>query len=436
MNGIPAMWQNLYVQRLKTDINLWIERGWVTPANAEAILRQASTGVRARSMASVLAILGVVLIGFAAMSFVAANWNEISKLTKLVMIFAAMWAGYGAALLADRRNKPNFAQAALLLGLLFFGAAIMLIAQIYHIQSDDPGGILAWCLAALFAAALLPSRPALALGFLLAGVWTAFTHDLDTNAVHWTFLLVWIPAMWLTLALSWTPAIHLGLLALVFWLGINATAFTQVFDLNNAGLLGAFGLMALALWLKGIALSKSMARLGTIMEHYGIVLAFVLLWVLQYADSFHDSGRPNVWLLSFLLLSLGGLTLWARRNAQLQLRDLAAMALMALVFVGRPLFVDHGGLWPWLNVGLILGLSAWLISYGAHRESRMTVNLGFIAFGGETLYVYFEALGTLLGTAAFFLLGGVLLIAGSLIMERMRRRIVGTVGHDASGEAK
>lgn len=430
------MWQTLYVQRLKTDIDLWIERGWVTPANAEAILRQASTGVRSRSMASILAILGVVLIGFAAMSFVAANWDEISKLTKLVMIFAAMWVGYGVAIYANRRNQPNFAQAALLLGLLFFGAAIMLIAQIYHIQTDDPGGILAWCLAALFAAAILPSRPALALGFLLAGIWTAFTHNLDPNAIHWSFLIVWIPAMWLTLALSWTPAIHLGLLALVFWLGINATAFTQVFDLNNASLLGAFGLMALALWLKGVALTKNMARLGTIMEHYGIVLAFALLWVMQYAGTFHDSGRPDFWLLSVLLLSLAGLTMWARRSAHLQPRDLAAMGLIALVFICRPLFAGDGGLWPWINVGLILGLSAWLISYGSHRESRMTVNLGFIAFGGETLYVYFEALGSLLGTAAFFLLGGVLLIAGSLLMERMRRRIVGSVGQDASGEAK
>lgn len=430
------MWQNLYVQRLKTDINIWIERGWVTPANAEAILRQASTSVRSRSMASILAILGVVLIGFAAMSFVAANWNEISKLTKLTMIFAAMWAGYGAAIIADRNNQPNFAQAALLLALLFFGAAIMLIAQIYHIQTDDPGGILAWCLVALFAAAILPSRPALALAFLLAGVWAAFTHNLDTNAVHWTFLLVWAPAMWLVLALSWTPAIHLALLALVFWLGINATAFTQVFDLNNASLLGAFGLLALALWLKGVALTKTMARLGTIMEHYGIVLAFALLWVLQYAVSFHDSGRPNILLLGFLLLSLGGLAIWARRNVHLQPRDLIAMGLIALVFICRPFIAGDTGLWPWLNVGLILGLSAWLISYGSHRESRMTVNLGFIAFGGETLYAYFETLGSLLGTAAFFLLGGVLLIAGSLIMERMRRRIVGAVGHDTSGEAK
>lgn len=431
------MWQNLYVQRLKSDIDLWIERGWVTPANAEAILKQANLGTKSRSMASILAILGVVLIGFAAMSFVAANWNDISKLTKLVLIFAAMWAGYGAAIYAERRNQHNFAQAALLLGLLFFGAGIMLVAQIYHIQTNDPGGVLAWCLAALFAAATLPSRPALALGFLLAGVWTAFAHNFNSDAVHWSFLVVWVPAMWLTLTLSWTPAIHLGLLALIFWLGINGTAFTNSFGIDNASLLGAFGLLALGLWLKGVALSKSMARLGNIMEHYGIVSAFVLLWILQYAPDFHSDGHPSFLLIIVLLLSLAGLAWWAMQAASLQTRDLAAIGLIALVFTLRPFMPDHSALGPWLYVALILGLSAWLISYGSHRESRMTVNLGFVAFGGEALYVYFEALGSLLGTAAFFLLGGILLIAGSLIMERMRRRIVDAVGAtDKTGASK
>jgi len=86
------MWQRAYLHRLKSDIDLWIERGWVTPASAEAILKSAEDRPSTRRMPAILAMLGAVLIGFAVMSFVAANWAEISKLVKLVMIFGAMWA--------------------------------------------------------------------------------------------------------------------------------------------------------------------------------------------------------------------------------------------------------------------------------------------------------------------------------------------------------
>src|SRR3989338_3042255 len=195
------MWQRAYLHRLKSDIDLWIERGWVTPASAEAILKSAQQRPSARRMPAILAMLGAVLIGFAVMSFVAANWAEISKLAKLVMIFGAMWVAWIAAIPLERRGHPAFAQAAVLIGLGLFGGGIMLIAQIYHIVTDDPGGVLAWCIASLAAAWLLPSRPALALGILLAVVWTGFTLSLQETTPHWAFWLPWAAALALSLRL-------------------------------------------------------------------------------------------------------------------------------------------------------------------------------------------------------------------------------------------
>src|SRR5690606_38865671 len=97
-----------YLHKLKSDLDLWIERGWVTPANAELILKSAGERPSARRMPAILAILGAVLIGFAVMSFVAANWAEIPKLAKLVMIFGAMWAAWLAAIPLERRGHPAF----------------------------------------------------------------------------------------------------------------------------------------------------------------------------------------------------------------------------------------------------------------------------------------------------------------------------------------
>ena len=81
---------------------------------------------------------------------------------------------------------------------------------------------------------------------------------------------------------------------------------------------------------------------------------------------------------------------------------------------------------------LFLALSAWLVSYGTAHDFRFAVNFGFVAFGAEVLWLYFETMGTLLDTAIFFALGGILLIAGSVVMERMRRRLVAQVEGDAA----
>lgn len=432
------MWQRAYLTRLKRDLDLWIERGWVTAANAEAILASASEpGAATRRMPAMLAILGAVLIGFAVMSFVAANWQDISKLTKLILIFAAMWGTYVAAFALQKRGHPAFAQAAVLIGLGLFGAGIMLIAQIYHIVTDDPGGVLAWCVAALATAWLLPSRPALALGILLAVIWTWFAIDMNDATPHWAFWVAWAASAALALRLSWPPAFHLVLIAGFLWQAINAEAILDVTGFSPTQFAILVILEALALWMAALAFSGRSARLAAVAEGYGIVVAFALVGILQTDPGSGEhaaagaSGTVFITAAVVLLAALGGLA--AMRDG-LPARHLAGVAAMAALAIAYPfLSVTNAALVPWAYAAAILALAAWLVSYGAARGSRFAVNFGFVVFAAEVLWLYFETLGTLLDTAIFFALGGVLLIVGSVVFERMRRRIVRTTAE--GGEA-
>lgn len=421
------MWQRVYLQRLKHDLDLWIERGWVTAANAEAILQSAAEPAATRRMPAILAILGAVLIGFAVMSFVAANWAEIPKLAKLVMIFGAMWAAYGAAFILQRRGHPAFAQAALLIGLGLFGGGIMLIAQIYHIVTDDPAGVLAWCMAALASAWLLSSRPALALGILLAVVWTWFVTQQAGDTPHWTFWLAWVAALVLSLRLAWAPGLHLSLIAGFIWQGMNAEAIIHSYGIGETQLVTIILLEALALWVAAIVFAARGPRFASIVEGYGIVVAFAIFWIFQLApadDNLPTSVVGSVVLAVFAAL-VAVLAALAVTRQLLDLRDLAGIAALALLALVFPLLRSGSpDLVPWLYAGAFLALAAWLVSYGTGRNRRLAVNLGFIAFAVEVLYLYFETLGDLLDTALFFALGGILLIVGSLVMERMRRRFV------------
>ncbi len=425
------MWQRVYLQRLKRDMELWIERGWVTPANAQAILASSSGDATIRRIPQMLALLGAVLIGFAAMSFVAANWSEIPKLVKLALLFAALWTAWGAAFLLERRGHPAFAEAAVVAGLALFGGNIMLIAQIYHVDAGAPGWVLLWSVISLAAAWALPSRAALAIGILLAIIWSAWSPPALSHP-HWAFFLPWALALILTIRFSWLPGFHLAILTAWVWAGLNAEPLAASIGCGRGDLAVIFVLAALLLWLVGMRVSERSLRFGSVLEGYGIVISFALIWILQAAPAESHAG------LFWLVLTLAGLAAIAAiayrglNAGRLSVRDLIGIGALALGAALYPLFAASAGTVAWVYAGLFIALSVWLVAFGTGRNNRFALNAGFVAFAIEVLYLYFQTLGTLLGTAAFFALGGIILIAGSLLMARIRRRVVASVDEGKS----
>lgn len=426
------MWQRLYLQRLKRDLEIWIERGWVTPKNAQSILASADGETTQRRIPQLLALLGAVLMGFAAMSFVAANWAELSKIVKLVLLVGAMWAAYGAAFLLERRNHPAFAQAAVTGGLALFGANIALIAQIYHISSNDPGWLLVWCLAALATAWALPSRPALALSLLLASLWSSWIPPVSGHA-HWGFFLPWAAALLLTIRLSWLSGFHLAILTAYVWAALNAEPLAANLGCGRGEIAALYILLSIGLWLAANRISARSLRFGGALEGYGIVVSFALLWVLQAMPP--ESNGSWLWIVVAVVLGGAAAALAYREilASRLSARDaagLGALALSAILY--SPLAHALPAAVPWLYAALFLALAAWLVAYGTNRHNRFALNAGFAAFAAEVLYLYFETLGSLLGTAAFFALGGVILIAGSLVLARVRKHVVNASTEGAS----
>jgi uncharacterized membrane protein len=79
---------------------------------------------------------------------------------------------------------------------------------------------------------------------------------------------------------------------------------------------------------------------------------------------------------------------------------------------------------PYLICTLIVIL--WSLSRGARLDDRFVVNWSVVAFGGWVLYTYFELFAGLLDQAVFFTVGGVLLIVLALVLNPLRRSLVGT----------
>lgn len=354
-----------YAKRLDRDLVRWREAGWITSDGETSIRRDvAATGGSKLDLAAALGILGAVLIGFGAMSFVAAHWSEMPRLFRLALIFGALFASYGIAGVLFERKHPTFAHAAVLVGVSIFGAGIMLIAQMFHIEGHPPDAVLTWALGALAAGVILKSNPALAVAMLLVCLWSGW-ETTDTGWTHWPFLWGWAAVTAAIAWQRWGAGLHLAAVAMALW--IVSLGYT-LFDGNGHGIVVGLGLLIAAAGVAAPIVDERFSGWSTSIIAYGMSIAYAGLFALQFVKTL-----PLDYFILLAILSL------------------------ALVLGG-------------VALGLKLGSPALLW-------------LGYAGFSIEVLGIYFQTVGTLLGSSLFFLSAGVLVILLSVVAYRLHARV-------------
>lgn len=352
-----------YRKRIERDLVRWREAGWVTPEGETAIRREVTASGYHLGLANSLAILASVLIGFAVMSFVAANWQEMPRLFRVGMLVAALWGSYVTAAMMAQRNMMGFAHAAILLGVGIFGGSIMLISQMYHMDGNIADFLLVWAAGAFLAGLLLRSNPSLAFAMVLFVIW-GITEALRLERVFWLFLLPWALVSAAFYWQRWRPGLHLSGLALS---GFLISLGYRLFDGHAHGLVVALGLGVAAVGIVGERLKPELPALWQGVLNYGLVIAFAGLLALQFNE------RPE--LDVFILLAV-----------------------------------------------LAIALSIAAISWGLHTDNRAALWFGYVAFSIEILSIYSKTIGTLLDTSLFFLVAGVIVAGLAALAYRIHAR--------------
>lgn len=440
----------LYKRRLEADLRTWRERGWVTQESAQAILDTVKVDGGPRT-AIVIGFLGAILIAFAAIAFVAANWSEIARPLRLAILVGGMAVCYGSAVLFDRARHPWFSDAAIFAGAALFGAAIMLVAQSYHISGDYPDALLIWGAGAFFAAVLGPSRAALALALVVLGLWSWYEMIEFGWIVHWPFLIPLALMAVVVGAWAWRPGMHLVVLALSGWIVVVVFQLADATDLTFATAVGLCTAAALAMFGTGRFITAradwaKTGQFGAVLSTYGLFGFLALLILLQFA--LRDGPTPDIGdermalIAAVVVAAIGSLLLAAAASGLRGIAlDAAVPILAAIGAAGLTLaaanstdFANSLTLQVLLGI-LVIAASVWAAAYGTRRHSRSAATFGLLAFAGEVLYLYFVTFGTLLDTALFFLVGGLLLIGLAAILVRLQRRLSPPIqGEPAQGE--
>lgn len=363
---------SLYLSRLDRDLRRWQSMGFVTEAGAAAIRGDAAARSKGIGAAQVFAVLGAVLFGFAVMSFVAANWSAMSKLARLALLLGTLWACYAGAAVLMARQMAVFAHAAILGGIAVYGASIMLIAQMYHMEGNPPDAVLLWALGSLVAALLTRSRPALAATFVLVVVWTFYERMLSEN-LHLAFLVPWGAAAGLAYVMNWRPGLHLAAVSLVLWL-IPLGYF--VLDLHAHWIAVALGLAAAVATSAGARQIDAVAPISSAAFGYAVATAFAAMFILQFVDEHFTRTR-------------------------LDPTGLRTLILLAV-----------------LSLGLLLGAMVW----GIHTGNRATLWLAYAGFAVEIFALYIKTFGDLLNTSLFFLLAAIIVSGLAWLAYRLHNR--------------
>jgi len=366
-----------YATKVKRDIARWLEAGMIDAATATTLRQDVErTAGRGISFGSVLAMMAASLFGAAILLVVAANWDAIPRLVRVGLLFAIIIAGYVGGALLKRQGRDGAAQAAWVVAAVSFGASIALIGQMYHMSGDEKQAVLVWCIGTALAAGALRSHALNVGAVLLAGAW-----------------------MWM-----W---------ALDHW---------SLRALPNGYLLIALLLYALSFW----TLSRASRHL--------LLLSMALFGILYY-------WKDETYLAP-LAMAAAGVALFAAchsaRDVTQRLFGLGSgLSVHALIF-----FLAGVGIVQWelmeepeflaVSVAAFAGILAALLLAG--RDNSMLRWLAYGAFIFQLGYIYIVMLGTMLGTAGFFLIGGLVLSGLAWFINRLERRYFGS-GEPAGGAA-
>ncbi|AGK52354.1 DUF2157 domain-containing protein [Bacillus sp. 1NLA3E] len=175
------------------------------------------------SFTKTLLYVGSILIGAGILSFMASNWDEISKLFKFIIIIGLL---VSSNLVGYRLEKsyPKTSKSFYYLGGIVFGAGIFLVGQMFHFGGDFQHAFLWWSLGILPLAWVLRDKWILMAAAIFVLIYlTDGTYMNGEGIPFW--ILLWIVAIYVLndiIGYSKVTGFLVGLLMLEFiWTILN-----------------------------------------------------------------------------------------------------------------------------------------------------------------------------------------------------------------------
>ena len=332
-------------------------------------------------------------------------------------MIATAWAGYYLAY--ERKNYQWTGQALLFVNILIFGASIFLVAQIYHLPLTFWWGALIWFTGAALFAYILQSKLHLWLSvplFLLFLGWlktygaTGFASEFNflaggRDTIFSLFPFLGVGILSLGILHRKHPNLQFGESTLFHW-GIFLTLLMFVVSTADKEVL--FNYMRLPMDSIGISVLV------------GSLLAFLVAVI--FGEYLTKEGRWGLMALSLYVAFIHVLAYaprWLGFPLQPDYYGGGYNFYLTDVPLFKGLFVIH--------VILVVVLLLTVVWYGTLLKMPAVINMGMLGLAITIFIQYFSWAFEMLDRSLAFILGGVLILALSAVLERKRRQILTTM---------
>jgi uncharacterized membrane protein len=387
---------------LETESPAWVSEGLISEEQRRRLLARYPPEPQALGL---LPLLGSVLVGLSALSVVAANWQGLPTTLRMALMLSSLVGAYATGNYFLKRGNFSLGYALIGLGLILFGASIILTSQLYQLVGYDVSGLLAWVVAGVALCVLYNSRVLVSLTIVIGAAVQTYCVEALGSFSYVTALLI------------------AGGLGLHWWRRPSPLT----------GSLLATGL----LWQAGLLVAEQHAKITWFFIPAMLIYA-AGDWQREPAAGRSIQSPPAVaaYLFTLGLAVFGETESYAGTLRAPMLPYLAALAaVLAISVAGKFRQKRLSTLPDWLLLlpgfylpgGLPLAIATLVVLY-AHAGSVLVradraqnseqLTLGTVLFVVATAVAYFKLTWEFLDKSLFFLLGGVLLLSLSWYLRR------------------
>ena len=376
----------------------WQEAGLLDPETAERISAFEKRQPSPKKL-PLLLMIGLIFFSLAIFSFIAANWQAIPDLAKVLLMLALMWLFYSIAYSSEKKalGSPLLFRV---IGLAMFGATLLVAAQTFHFPLAN--SLLPWI---MFLAALAHYFYWRHLVYSVIGFFFGATVLLsflpDIGWVEWGFFIA-VAVAWFYFSKSFAPIAF-------SWLLLFASGFMLWGLVDYDSLLWPIWTLFALMLLLLIAPENKQQQ---IRPFYLLAAGMLLVAYLAVRGQTFISLVDESHLAEAITLAVAAVGVLAL--SFFNFRSLLWVAVPGLI--GLLLFDETA-----IGLAVVAELSALAYLIIAQRQNE-PLGLGFVYFIVVQFVIYIIYAWERLDMSLFFLIGALLLFLLSAIAWWINRR--------------
>jgi uncharacterized membrane protein len=398
---------------LSNEAKTWTEKGIITDEQASEILKLYPADEKSRFF-KLLPIIASILFGLSILSFIASNWNGIHDLVKLAIIIVFLIGFYFTGNYFIEKKQTTIGLPLIGLGVITFGAGIILLGQTFHIITYDAKTFVLWGIAGIVSAYFFRSR---FLFLLPAAILTFGQFYSFTTFDHASYIILVISILFLGYLWYQLKSV---IVSFAFVVSMMIQFLILTLRDGNMDYVIFAGLIPLTFYMIGEYVKKE--RFTYPFQVVPLIVGFIFTLFLSFINP-HDIDEHFKYLSIYLVLTalFAGGTILLKYRTDNMFTSYQLILFLAFVI---PIMGDNAFQHEIFYVIYLFIYSIMYLLQGFNLEDNHTINIGTFLFIFTTLSAYFNLAWEFMHKSLLFLTGGIILVGLHYFLQKKKKELI------------